>query len=343
MASTDWKERIAPGEAEELARLAEVMRGIQQRRAAKTGQVDRALHAKANAGLAAELRVTGDVPEPLRVGIFAKPGTYRGWVRYSNGAGNRQHDKLGDIRGLALKLVGIEGKKLIPGLEDAKTQDFLFVRASTAPTRTAAEFVSLVHAIEKPALAVFRLIAGVGLVRAFQIIGGARAGITMPVLPLAATTYYSVLPIMWGKQAVKLMLTPRDSAPGALPIRTSATALGDELAERLSNGVVMYDLQAQLFDDERTTPIEDPSVDWGKEGPAPQKIGELVIPTQDPTSASGKKLAAFVEALSFDPWHAPVEFRPLGQLMRMRNQAYRVSTEERKAAREPDGSESFNV
>jgi hypothetical protein len=248
---------------------------------------------------------------------------------------------VGDVRGLALKFVGIDGKKLIPGLEDAKTQDFLFVRAPTAPTRTAAEFVALVYAIEKPALAIFRLVARVGLVRTLQILGGATAGLKAPVLPLAATAYYSVLPIMWGKHAVKLMLRPHDSPPGAPPTRTSATALGDELAERLSNGAVVYDLQAQLFDDERATPIEDPSIDWAKEGPEPQKIGELVIPTQDPTSASGTKLAAFVETLSFDPWHAPTEFRPLGQLMRMRNQAYRVSTEERKAAREPDGSETF--
>ncbi|MEA2750953.1 MAG: hypothetical protein QOI41_5096, partial [Myxococcales bacterium] len=48
------------------------------------------------------------------------------------------------------------------------------------------------------------------------------------------------------------------------------------------------------------------------------------------------------EKLSFDPWHAPVEFRPLGELMRARNAAYRLSTIERKAAGEPDGTETFD-
>jgi hypothetical protein len=341
MSSTDWKEQIAPGEAAELERLAEVLHGIQQRRA-KGRPADRALHAKSNGGLSAELRVTADVPEALRVGIFAKEGTYRAYVRYSNGAGARQHDRRGDVRGIAVKVLGVPGKKLIPAIEDAPTQDFLLVRSPTAPARTAAEFIALVYAAEKPARAPFRLVSKVGLRRALQIVAAVVPSLSAPVMPLAATTYYSVAPLMWGRHAVKLSLAPHDERPAAPPPRQSWNALGDGLAARLATGPVVYELRAQLFVDERSTPIEDPSVDWTEAVAPPQKLAELVLGKQDPSSDAGQKLAAFVEKLSFDPWHAPVEFRPLGQLMRARNPAYRLSTQERKAAPEPDGSERFD-
>jgi hypothetical protein len=52
-------------------------------------------------------------------------------------------------------------------------------------------------------------------------------------------------------------------------------------------------------------------------------------------------VSEYVAALSFDPWHALEEHRPLGNVMRARNHAYRLSTQERSAAPEPDGSETF--
>jgi hypothetical protein len=40
--------------------------------------------------------------------------------------------------------------------------------------------------------------------------------------------------------------------------------------------------------------------------------------------------------MSFDPWHAVEELRPLGAMMRARAIAYRESVIERQAAPEPD-------
>jgi hypothetical protein len=343
MASTDWKERIAPGEAEHLEALAEALHEIQKATAARSGRpIARALHAKGNAGLSAELRVIGDVPEPLRVGIFAKPATYRAYARYSNGAGRYAHDKTGDVRGIAVKVLGVPGKKLIPGLEDATTQDFLLIRTPTAPTRTAAEFIALVQAAQSPALLPFRLIGKLGFARTFQIIRAAVPSLGAPVMPLAATKYFSVLPMMWGAHAVKLSLAPHDQPPARAPKRTAANGLGEELAARVARDPVVYDLRAQLFVDETRTPIEDPSVEWTDAVAPPQKVAELTLHKQDTSTARGAKLTAYVEKLSFDPWHAPVEFRPLGELMRARNAAYRISTKARGAAAEPDGSETFD-
>ena len=77
----------------------------------------------------------------------------------------------------------------------------------------------------------------------------------------------------------------------------------------------------------------DASVDWD----APWlTVGRLTLPVQDVSSDSGRRVTELIEKMSFDPWHALVELRPLGNMMRARNPAYRLSTQERKAAPEPD-------
>jgi hypothetical protein len=53
-------------------------------------------------------------------------------------------------------------------------------------------------------------------------------------------------------------------------------------------------------------------------------------------------VAERVEGFSFDPWHTQDELRPLGNGMRARNHAYRLGTQERGAAGEPDGSEALD-
>ena len=117
--------------------------------------------------------------------------------------------------------------------------------------------------------------------------------------------------------------------------------LGEELVTRLRDGAVAYDLRAQLFVDESRTPIEDPTVDWSDADAPFMTIARLTLPKQDARSPRGEKVARFIEELSLDPWHAKVEHRPLGAIMRARNHAYRLRAQERKAAREPDGSERF--
>ena len=52
-------------------------------------------------------------------------------------------------------------------------------------------------------------------------------------------------------------------------------------------------------------------------------------------SPEGKALAARVEAMSFDPWHACEDLRPLGAFNRARKVAYFASTTSRGASPEP--------
>ena len=60
------------------------------------------------------------------------------------------------MRGIAVKLLGVPGKKVIPGMENATTQDFLLIRTSSTPFRSADEFVPFVMAIASPLIALPR-------------------------------------------------------------------------------------------------------------------------------------------------------------------------------------------
>src|SRR5688572_28744220 len=134
--TTKWREVIPAGEDAKLRAFGEELRAAQRERIAKSGKKRRALHAKQHVGAEEQLVVASEVPADLRHAPFAEPGkTWRGYIRFSNGSPVRQPDKAPDARGVALKFVGVPGKKIIPGLESATTQDFLFFQNAALPTK----------------------------------------------------------------------------------------------------------------------------------------------------------------------------------------------------------------
>jgi hypothetical protein len=337
MPATDWAETIASDEAARFERYAEELRAI-QRRAAAGGPRSRALHAKAQAGLEGEFAVLPNLPPHARVGIFGAPSTYRAYVRFSNGASRRQSDRKPDVRGVALKLLGVGGKKLIAGMEDARTQDFLLIQSAATPFRNADEFVGLIKAAQKPALLLPRAIRLFGIGRTFQLLRGFVKETSRPTGSVATSRYFSALPIQWGPYAVHYALLPHGAAD---PNAKTPEDFGAELADRLRKGPVSYDFCAQFYVDATKTPIEDASVEWLERDAPLTPVGTLTLAQQDLSAPPSRRVAEAIEALSFDPWHAPVEFKPLGNMMRARNVAYRLSTTERHAAAEPEGPIEF--
>lgn len=326
--STTWKEAPAPDEEARFERYAQRFIALQQRNQ-HDGRVGRALHHKGHGIFEAALEIAGDLPEHARHGLFAKPGRYEALVRYSNGAGKIQADKVGDVRGIAVKVLGVEGEKV---LGDAPTQDLLAVLASATPFRTADEFVDVVWATRSPPLALFRLLGALGF-RAFPILRKLVAGFKVPPASLADKRFYSALPIQCGPYAARFSLAP--VSPATDPLPGGPDYYAEALADRLRRGPVAYDLALQFFVDEASTPIEDGSVDW-PEAVAPYvTVGRLTIAQQDASSERGKRLAERGEPLAFDPWHALVAHRPLGGMMRARKHAYFASGQTRKAAPEP--------
>jgi hypothetical protein len=331
-ASKDWREVVAPDEDERFGRYARALGDLQAKRAAGKTPL-RALHAKALCGARATLEVLGDLPEHARHGLFASPVTYQAYARFSNGAGSVQSDKRGDVRALAIKVLGVPGKKIIPGIEDATTQDFLAVQSSVTPFKTPDEFVAFVRAAANPRTLLPNLIRSVGFFRALSILRRlAKGPVTKPVATMAGVTFYSAAPIRVGPFAARYALAPRQATVVPVPHDRDRDYLARDLATRLRDASLAWDLRLQFFESEARTPIEDSSVDWDTPYVT---VARLTVSKQDVSDAEGKKTAELVETLSFDTWHALVEHTPLGAMMRARKHAYYASITARGAAPEP--------
>ena len=79
------EEYVPEGESTVTDQLRDLHLKVHQ---AKPGPGHRGEHPKQHAGLWAAFRVAADVPESMRVGLFATPRSYTAIVRFSNGRGD---------------------------------------------------------------------------------------------------------------------------------------------------------------------------------------------------------------------------------------------------------------
>src|ERR1019366_4418104 len=64
----------------------------------------------------------------LAKGIFVPGQTYQAWIRFSNGSSDpTRADIKRDARGMAIKVLGVPGKKLLLDEGQATTQDFIMI------------------------------------------------------------------------------------------------------------------------------------------------------------------------------------------------------------------------
>jgi hypothetical protein len=79
--------------------------------------------------------VLDDVPQDLRHGVFARPRTFDALIRLSAEGIEVQSDTVPQANGMAIKLFGVEGAKILEKERDATTQDFVMINSRRRPTR----------------------------------------------------------------------------------------------------------------------------------------------------------------------------------------------------------------
>ena len=126
------EERALPGEEESLDSIIETF-ATYMRQSYRPGEYERGGNTKTHGIVRAEFIVRDDVPAHMRHGVFAKPQTYRAWVRFS-GPGPDMPKDIDDVGfvSCAIKLMGVPEPKV---MEDEKfTQDFITVCTPTFVT-----------------------------------------------------------------------------------------------------------------------------------------------------------------------------------------------------------------
>ena len=300
------------------------------------GFVRRGQHAKATGCVAAEFRIAETVPEALRHGIFAEPGRrFAASVRFSNSQGTLEPDGDKTGRGLAIKLPNVAGRRAIEGDAD-RSQDFLMINHPVFPFSDPESYLDLVKAKNVPLvgglLALLQL--SIREPEQFRIIGDIQANkIANPL----GTTYWSASPYWLGNadggvgQAVKYSVVPRVTPPSPPddPAALPPNYLSDALQSSLRDGTVVFDFKVQIQTDPLAMPIEDVSILWDQEVSVPVAVATLSIRSQD--VAALNEATSRCERLSYNPWHALAEHRPMGGINRLRRAVYEASFKHRIA------------
>jgi hypothetical protein len=334
--STAWKEIRENDEQTLFQGFAEEIKKLQEKVAAG-GTLGRGFHNKIHAGLRAEFCVMADRSEQARYGVFSEQRTFPALVRFSNGDSFRNPDSTKEPRGIAIKLIGVPGRKLLPGREDAVTQDFLATSHSvTSAVQHVSQFMDFIRATRHGSWLPVSLVAlrrSVGIGQTGRFLRVILKSFVARVRSMITEQYSSTAPIKLGPYAVKFVVIAKEGCQGTnnQPASTD-NFLHDDLVERLKSDIVL-DFLVQFYVDDVRTPIEDTSVKW--DTPL-HKVAELRIPKCNPDSPEGIKLTADVNKLSFSPWHTTEDHRPLGNVMRARRVAYEASSTSR--GREPEPS-----
>jgi len=270
-------------------------------------------HPKMHGLLKATFRVEPNLPGAFAIGLFAQPKEYAAWVRLSNESGSVEHDKDADVRGAAIKLVGVDGFKLLDGQESCRTHDFVLTTREGFVTRDAAEFSDLIHA----------MVRGPAALVAFML---THPRVALAVLrsrkrhtDLLGLRYFSGVPYLLGTSAVKYSLVPQAGSPRATPDRSHHDFLREALKDTLSRQSVRFDFCVQAHRQPSASAIEDSRVPWSETETTLQKVATLEILQQDFDTSARQEQG---ENFSFNPWRCLPEHRPLGGVNRARRQVY---------------------
>jgi Catalase len=279
-------------------------------------------HPKSHGLVWGEFKVEDNIPEALQVGIFAQPKTYPIWMRLSNAASVEKRGKLKsdldpDIRALAIKLLEVEGEKVLD--DEKETQDFLLINHPVFFVRDAQGFANLMKAsVGQADEAQMRSLAPTFAV--LQTITSKQ--VANPLL----IQYWSTTPYQLGSQSIKFSIKPhQQDTPDSTP--TSETYLREAAVKYLSEKDATFDFLVQLYVDDEKTPIEDPMQEWQEQDSAFIKLATIKIPAQ---SFDFEERHRLDEGLSFMAWHTLPEHAPLGSVNLARKKVYQEIVKARR-------------
>jgi hypothetical protein len=309
-------------------------------------------HAFDNGCVRAIFQVDENLREELRVGVFEPGSQYKTWIRFSNGNSEPRPGWMFDARGMAIKLTGVPGEKLID--DEKHTQDFILISNPKFFVDDLIRYRKTLEWFLRGGLLDQYLISLLQLRWLTEAPKAFKANWNFMSNPLHQQ-YWSMVPYRFGidparKFAVKYMARPRlHDRPGLLS--RHLTRLGwnfspkEEMNKTLAGNEVWFDFYIQPFVDATRTPIEDSKVEWTEAVSRPEHIAKIIIPIQDCTSP---QQAVFCENLSFSPWHGLPEHMPLGLVNRVRKIAYSEISKLRHdlndtPRQEPTGDENFET
>lgn len=304
-------EEIPPRESEATAAVVASIRASVQAGFDSTGEAFRDAHRKAHGCVAATFTVNNGLPTHLARGLFATPRAYHAVVRFSNGSGRSQNDRTGDGRGMAIKVMGVGGPKLLADESTAGTQDFLLINHPVFFVRNAADYVDFQDSVGAGGLKAASWFLKHAFHEAAIILAIGSKKVVNPLQP----QYWSMAPSRLGSQQVKYSAKPC-AGSSTYAAYDGPDRLADNLRGQLATGGACFDFMVQPRTDPSSMPIEDPTIEWSARKSPFIPVARIEIPAQVPEQGQS------CDVRSFTPWHSLAEHRPLGGIQRVRKEVY---------------------
>ena len=285
-------------------------------------EILRDAHPKAHGCLEAKFEVYPNLPGSLQHGVFVPEQEFSAVVRFSNGNSDAtRSDAKGDTRGMAIKLLGVPGDKLLVHSDQQSAQDFLLMSFPAFFVDDAEdydEFFSIINSGSVWRMWKLPFVLGFGgSVNAFKML---RGKIANPV----RTRYWSVVPYQLGlgdqrvavKYSARACEIAEQSGHEDVPAN-DPDFLRKALKESVATEPACMEFMIQ------TSPtgasVERSVAEWSEDDSAFIPVARLSFPVQTFDSEAQLKQC---ERMAYNPWHSLETHRPLGAVNRIRKLVY---------------------
>ncbi len=312
-------EKLQPNEEAVAQNIAQVIeKSIREQYTA--GNALRDAHPKAHGCVRAEFHVSKNIPAQFAKGIFIPDQSYQAWIRFSNAsndASSADIDK--DARGIAIKLLGVSGTKILESEKQATTQDFIMINHPVFFANDAKRYLSFINDVNSHnMIRKLHIPFALGFKGTMNALGARNSQIANPLY----ARYWSMVPYQLGlgndRQAVKYSVRACSVTANNLPKNPSH----DFLRGALKNTLQQTDACMEFLIQPRTSSqmlVEDSMTEWDEKAAPFYQVATIHIPKQNFDTPEQNK---FCENLSFTPWHALPVHKPLGAVNRMRKVIY---------------------
>lgn len=311
-------ETLVPQEERYIEMIAASLRSDIEK-AYSPGGTLRDAHPKNIGCVKAEFIIDPDLRDELRVGLFKEPRTYPAYIRFSNASAKPQADKVRDIRGMAIKLLGVEGEKLLEAEKLGATQDFLVITVPRFLNRDVVDFYGMLKALDGGPLKMMGFFFN-PLDSHLRVLRNLATSLKKHT-SLLESRFWSTTPYQFGSKVVKYSVIPHQEQVTRIPKNPSENYLREAMKRYLAERDAGFDFLVQFQTDPRRMPLEDAGVTWDEKESPFIKVATIKIPRQEFDSPERME---FAENLSFTPWHSLAEHRPLGSINRARKVVYEI-------------------
>ncbi len=276
----------------------------------------------------------------VRQGLFAKPGRYPVWLRFANGNGSRNPDKAPDTRSMSVKIIGVEGERLLESYE-TDNQDIITQNCDIFFIKSIECYYTFLKSIYKSKISlviwlIFHLGQALALMRITKFhpksllterywsgsayaLGKSDEDATCPEaasVSYPAVVKYAFTPVTPEAPYHDLPRTPLDQPKKSLPENYYREELIDQLSRPDAKFCWNLGIQFQANTD---MSIDDITVSWSEQQSPFITVGRMTVEHQ---VIDYDEQFDFCENLTFAPWNGLGVHRPVGALNRLRRFVY---------------------